>query len=387
MIDAYYQSKLASLNVDRSSGHPKPHKVCLMFAVMDLVEEGKLTKNAISLTDDLKAAFSQHFEKLKKGNDANKILLPFYHLAGDGIWHFQIKPGKESAFEELKAKTSSPSEKALFEVIDYAYIDDQLFRYLQNEVTRAEVKQLLLENLEDLSVQFHRWLLAMGKSEKTADSYVGAVRGTISNWATDAHATSQNLISIQSYSTINRVAEQLGSYAVFQEKNTKGKQMYSAALNAYRDFLASTCQVQLTEDIEEIVRNRTINETQKARLVNTRIGQGKFREDLIRYWKGCAVSGYQSVQFLVASHIKPWRDSSNEERLSVYNGILLLPNLDKAFDLGYISFTHQGTIKISDFIESPEILGIHNQLKINMLHQHQDFMAYHRDYVFGQQLD
>jgi predicted restriction endonuclease len=382
MLPEYYQNKLRSLNVDRSSGHPKPHKVCLLLAVIDLIQRGVLAENRITITDSLKAAFAAHFEKFKKGNDANNIMLPFYHLRGDGIWHFNITSGKEDSFEALKEKNSSPSEKALFDVIDYAYLDEPLFQSLQEESARSAARQLLLEKLEDLSVQFQRWLLGMGKSERTADSYVGAIRGTISKWAADADVTGQNLISIQSYTTINKVAEQLAQYAVFNEKNTKGKQMYSAALNAYRDFLADTCQVKLTEDIEEIVRNKKIDDTQKARLVNTRIGQGQFREDLIRYWRGCAVTGYSAKQFLVASHIKPWRDSSNEERLNKYNGILLLPNLDKAFDLGYISFEHKGLIKISEFIESPQMLGIRPELHIALATEHEDFMAYHREHVF-----
>jgi len=85
---AYYQEKLSSLNVDRSSGHPKPHKVCLLFAIIDLIDKGSITQNRIELNDDLKAAFTFHFEKLKKGNDANNINQPFYHLQsrrkGDG---------------------------------------------------------------------------------------------------------------------------------------------------------------------------------------------------------------------------------------------------------------------------------------------------------------
>lgn len=92
------------------------------------------------------------------------------------------------------------------------------------------------------------------------------------------------------------------------------------------------------------------------------------------------------MQFLVASHIKPWRISSNEERLSVFNGILLLPNLDKAFDLGYITFNDKGVIKISDFVESPDILGIHLHLKIDLTGPHQEFMAHHREQVFERRL-
>lgn len=349
---------------------------------MDLIAEGKLAINQIVLSEDLKIAFSRCFERLKKSNDANKIIQPYYHLAGDGIWHFKIVPGKEAEFEAIRNGSSTPSEKALIDTIQYAYLDDKLFEYFQNETTRYQAKQLLLENLEDLSIQFQRWLLEMGKSERTAKSYVGAIKGVISTWASESQATDKNLIAIQSFSEIDRVAEQLSSYTVFQERNSKGNQMYSAALSAYRDFLASTCQVELTQDIENIVRNRSIDDTEKARLVNTRVGQGQFREDLIKYWKGCAVTGYKSVQFLLASHIKPWRDSTNEERLSVFNGILLLPNLDKAFDLGYITFREDGVIRISEFIESPQTLGIESGLKIPLSVQHREFMAYHREEVF-----
>jgi 5-methylcytosine-specific restriction protein A len=54
---------------------------------------------------------------------------------------------------------------------------------------------------------------------------------------------------------------------------------------------------------------------------------------------------------LKASHIKPWRDSDNAERLDIYNGLLLIPNLDSAFDKGYISFDDGGKIIISDMIK------------------------------------
>ena len=186
MISPIYLEKLSSLNVDRSSGHPKPHKVCLLFAVMDLIKNGKVSKNQFVINDELKAAFRLCFQQLKKSNDAEKIIQPFYHLHSDSIWYFKVKAGKQEAFNELKAKGGTPSIKALFEVIDYAYLDDELFRYFQNELTRDIAKEALLENLEDLSVQYHRWLISMGKSEKTANSYVGAIKGTISNWAIKA---------------------------------------------------------------------------------------------------------------------------------------------------------------------------------------------------------
>ena len=58
VINSYYKNKLTSLHVDRSHGHPKPHKVCLLLAIIDLIREGKVTKNAFTTDDSLKAAFS-----------------------------------------------------------------------------------------------------------------------------------------------------------------------------------------------------------------------------------------------------------------------------------------------------------------------------------------
>lgn len=382
MISAFYEDKLSGLKVDRSSGHPKPHKVCLLFAVLDLVGSHQVTDNQFIINDELESAFNTHFEHLKKLNDVRKINQPFYHLHNDGFWHFKIKPGKQADFDRLKEAGGTPSKSSLLDVIEYAYLDDEVYEYFRNDLTRPKVKELLLENLEDLSVQFHRWLLSMGKSEKTATNYVGAIKGSISTWAQDANISSKNLIAIQSYTSFRGVAEQLVNYSVFKERNSIGKNMYSCALSSYKDFLSMTCQVEVSEDIDQIIHDPSINATDKSVLVRTRIGQGKFRENLIKFWRGCAVTGYESTQFLVASHIKPWRDANNRERLDTYNGILLLPNLDKAFDLGYISFNERGRIIASEFIESPDVLGIQDGMKIELSKQHQDYLAYHREKVF-----
>jgi predicted restriction endonuclease len=66
----------------------------------------------------------------------------------------------------------------------------------------------------------------------------------------------------------------------------------------------------------------------------------------------------------VASHIKPWRASDNTERLDTYNGLLLLPNLDKAFDLGFITFTERGRIIVSNQLEESGKLGIDSGMRI-----------------------
>lgn len=382
MLTEHYRNKLRSLHVDRSSGHPKPHKVCLLLSVLDLIESGELTENRIKATESLIKVFHENFERLKKGNDAENINMPFYHLRGDGVWHFSVPDNKKEEFKALESSPGTPSLKRLFEVIDYAYLDPVLFDYFNSGMARPLIREALLENLEDLSDQFYRWLLVMGKSERTAKSYVGAIKGTISQWAADAEITDQNLISISGHSTFGFVMERLANYQAFREADERGKSMYSSALNSYKKFLSITCQTEIAEDIENIISDKSIDETQKTTLVNARVGQGKFRESLLSYWKSCALTGYRAKEFLVASHIKPWKASDNEERLDKYNGLLLLANLDKAFDLGYITFDPDGKIVVSEFIEQPELLGVHDNLHVILEDSHQEYMEYHRTHVY-----
>jgi hypothetical protein len=84
--------------------------------------------------------------------------------------------------------------------------------------------------------------------------------------------------------------------------------------------------------------------TEVERLVIQRVGQDVFREALDRYWLGkCAVTGVSDRALLRASHILPWSQcESNDQRLDVFNGILLVAHLDAAFDALLLSFDENG---------------------------------------------
>ena len=156
----------------------------------------------------------------------------------------------------------------------------------------------------------------------------------------------------------------------------------SAALKLYMQFINEIGKTDVSDDIHNLIEDKAVTETEKSSLINARVGQGRFRTELVHYWGGCALTGYRSIKFLVASHIKPWRAADNAERLDKYNGILLLPNLDKAFDLGYISFSSTGNLLQSEFIDSPEVLGIKDDMKIKLDSHHQNYLDYHRENVF-----
>lgn len=126
----------------------------------------------------------------------------------------------------------------------------------------------------------------------------------------------------------------------------------------------------------------TLPETTRKSIVDARLGQGIFRADLINYWKSCAVTGCAIQKLLRASHIKPWRSANNIERLDHFNGLLLSPNLDLAFDQGFISFDDKGNVLIkSDILDQDSLskLGIHHNMKLRKCeNRHQTYLAEHR---------
>lgn len=94
--------------------------------------------------------------------------------------------------------------------------------------------------------------------------------------------------------------------------------------------------------------------------------------------------GVSDERFLVASHIKPWSQSDNQERLDVNNGLLLCLNHDALFDKGYISFNGDGMIMIPGSLDgmTKVFLDINENMKINMNERQQQYMKWHRENIF-----
>lgn len=109
------------------------------------------------------------------------------------------------------------------------------------------------------------------------------------------------------------------------------------------------------------------NQTERKGLVTSRVGQGAYRKRIIHRWEyKCAVTGFNKLNALIASHIVPWMDSNDHERLDVNNGILLSPTYDALFDKHLISFENNGEIILSDSIEMQayEKIGLTGKEKI-----------------------
>ncbi len=128
-----------------------------------------------------------------------------------------------------------------------------------------------------------------------------------------------------------------------------------------------------------------LTETERETIIKSRIGQGKFRESLFGLWGGCQITDVKNPELLRASHIKPWRVSTNEERLDPNNGLLLTPAYEHLFDKGFITFSDDGQMFVSGELSQIEAknLGINLKARIRCLAERSKcFLKYHRDHVF-----
>ncbi len=115
---------------------------------------------------------------------------------------------------------------------------------------------------------------------------------------------------------------------------------------------------------------RNLPETEHEALVKARKGQGIFRNEVVALFSGCcAVTGCNLSQVLVASHIVPWKDATNAERLDPFNGLLLTPNLDRLFDKVLISFNNDGSMLLSTALsaEMRIAMGVSDGNKLRFL--------------------
>lgn len=112
-------------------------------------------------------------------------------------------------------------------------------------------------------------------------------------------------------------------------------------------------------DLEAIEKDPATSPTVRLQLSNARIGQGAFRKRVLAMEPACRVTGIAMPSLLRASHIKPWRESTNAERLDGANGLMLAPHIDLLFDRHLISFTDEGRLIVSKKLDAAVLRGWH----------------------------
>lgn len=156
-------------------------------------------------------------------------------------------------------------------------------------------------------------------------------------------------------------------------------------LDAHSFAWILTNQMWKVNKTADIHKYRSLPSLEREAIVKARIGQGRFRQSLMDYWSACAVTGCKNDTLLRASHIKPWSKATLEEKIDLYNGLLLSPALDACFDSGYVSFDDEGGMLISKRLTADDAraLGINSKMRLRRIEpKHKKYLAFHRKDVF-----
>lgn len=143
----------------------------------------------------------------------------------------------------------------------------------------------------------------------------------------------------------------------------------------------------VSTDLEDLASREDLRDrpTKCLRLIQARIGQGRYRENLLDLWgHKCAITGCSVNEVIRASHIKPWAISSDRERLDAHNGIPLVATLDALFDGGLVTFSNDGEMLISSRLNSKQtsLLGLTGRLRKPLLERQLEYMKFHREKKF-----
>lgn len=141
-IDDYCR-EFAMLSVGISGGRKLPHKALVLLSVMDLIEEGCINRNRIELDRVIVHRFSELWQRFIGNVKCPSVWTPFWYLKSESFWHFKSN-GDEGLLEGLLNFAGHPSIGQMRSVIKYAYLDDALFNFIQNDKDRKQLRDVLL---------------------------------------------------------------------------------------------------------------------------------------------------------------------------------------------------------------------------------------------------
>ena len=162
---------------------------------------------------------------------------------------------------------------------------------------------------------------------------------------------------------------------------------YISDLSEPSDTIDINIQVWEDKIENDILSDSDMSDTEKETLIKARRGQGKYRELLLVREPKCRITGVDKPEHLIASHIKPWRSASNEERLDPDNGFMLTPTIDHLFDKGFISFENNGSILLADVadraaMEKMGVIGEGAPTNVGNIRDNQKtYLEWHRDSI------
>lgn len=151
-----FKTEISDLRRGGSKDDPKPHKLLMLLAVIDLLDEGKITENRIYFNEAVIQSFERNFRHYSSVDDWCQPGPPFFHLRSSDFWFHRVKTGREEQYAKLT--TSGGGTKRILDNIEYAYFSADAWRALTESHTRGKLRAFILKILEPV---FEEWIFRM----------------------------------------------------------------------------------------------------------------------------------------------------------------------------------------------------------------------------------
>jgi putative restriction endonuclease len=192
------------------------------------------------------------------------------------------------------------------------------------------------------------------------------------------------------YSPLQASGDGLQSVYLTEVPQSLGDALIGLIGQAYWDAYSTIAAHSVPEEgQDDAVEQVLVGPTFKEQIVRARRGQGVFRSNVLLREHSCRVTGVSEARHLKASHIKPWRDGTDTERLDGSNGLLLSPHVDHLFDQGYMTFSSNQELVIVPEVRDKllDAWGIDAGTRVGDFSREQNaFLDYHRANVFKREL-
>lgn len=166
-----YLKKFQNLRTGVNRGHIKPHKPVMLLTILSLIENRKITSNRIDYSPQLLELFKKFFDIVKSEQDALNPLLPFFYLRGDGFFHHRPFIHQEQSYKALR---DPGSIKKFTGIVEYAYLDDDIWAYLQDLAVVGSLREALIQSYFP---EYKNQIDQVVKEEKEISCYETVLKG------------------------------------------------------------------------------------------------------------------------------------------------------------------------------------------------------------------
>ncbi|WP_084784957.1 DUF4007 family protein [Calidithermus timidus] len=150
------KQEIAELRRGGKGEHKRPHKLVMLLAVLDIIDESPEFNNRVYFDNSLINRFQRHFEQHMSADDVCQPAPPFFHLRSSTFWKHKVFPGKEAEYE--KTSTSDGGRSRIDNLIEYAYFAEWAYPLFADKESRQELHSFieqLLSPMNRIGAVFH----------------------------------------------------------------------------------------------------------------------------------------------------------------------------------------------------------------------------------------